>query len=392
MSPSSLRPTALGLLRRSEHLLFAVLLILGVVSARHTPGWPMLVAGAVLVAAWYALGIVVAGRSRDRRLATAWLVVLTLGCAGLAVGSDGFVWLAFPLFLLYAQLLPLRAAVPGVAVVTVGTIVRAAVAQGGVNAAVIVGPLIGATVAVVITIVYRDLTEQTRQRAILIDQLTATRDELATSQRRAGVLAERERLARELHDTVTQGLTSIVLVLRTLQDDGALTEPRLRRRLDTAVSSAQDVLSQTRRMVQALTPAELGQTSLPDAIRKAVSRSGLPAHVHIDGDPTPVPTPVAVALLRATQEALTNAARHAQAHRVDVSLTFLPEAISLDVIDDGIGFDPDQPYGTSTGTGLGLQGIRARTAEIDGTVDINSHPGQGTALNITVPHRSSADE
>ena len=389
VSDRSLRPVAFTLLRRSEHLLFAVLLVVGVFGAWDAPLGPVLAGGAVLVAGWYLLGIALARRSRDRRLAVGWLLILTLGCIGLAIGSDGFVWLAFPLFLLYPQLLPLRFALPGVAVLTLGTIVRVSVAQGSATGAMVVGPVIGATVAVVITLVYRDLAEQMRQRTALIEELTATRDELASSQHRAGVLTERERVARELHDTVTQGLASIVLVLRSVRETGEFSgaEERVRDQVDTAISSAEEVLDQTRRMVQALTPAELSGSSLPEAIEKVVTESGLPAHLHLHGDAVPVSTPIAVAVLRATQEALSNIRRHADAGRVDVSLTFLAESISLDVIDDGRGFDPVQPYGSSTGTGLGLEGIRARTLELDGTVEIDSAPGRGTALNISVPTR-----
>ena len=392
MPSRTVRPIAFELLRRSEHLLFAALIILGVINARGSTGWPAMVAGAIGVAGWYVLGMALARRSRDQRFAVVWLVVLVLGCAGLAVGSDGFVWLAFPLFLLCTQLLPLRVAVPAVALLTVATIARISAAREAVDASVLVGPLIGATVAVVIVVVYRDLAEQTRQRTALIEQLTATRDELAASQHQAGILAERERLARELHDTVTQGLTSIVLVLRAIRDSSQPAADTHSGQLDTAIASAQEVLSQTRRMVQAMTPAELAGNSLPEAIAKVADDSGLPARVHIDGEPAAVPTPVAVALLRATQEALANVAKHAAAHRVDVTVSYLPEVISLDVIDDGVGFDTAQPYGRSTGTGLGLAGIRARAAEIDGSVEIDSQPGRGTALNVTVPRRSPDDD
>lgn len=392
MATGFLRPVAFDLLRRSEHLLFVVLLAIGVGGAWSTEsGWLFLI-GAVLVAGWYVLGVMASRQRRPRSTAVIWLVVLTLGCAGLAVGSAGFVWLAFPLFLLYTQLLPIRIATPGVVLVTIGTITRTKLERGEWDASVVVGPVIGATVAVVISVVYRDLAEQTRQRARLIDQLTSTRDELAASERRAGMLAERERLARELHDTITQGLTGIALVLRAARDNGSVAESPtlLHDQLDTAIDSAGSVLTETRRMVQALTPAELSGGSLPEALNKVIVGQLEPkAQLHLDGDQRAVPTPVAVALLRATQEALGNATRHARADRVDVTLTFLPEAISLDVIDDGIGFDPEQPYGPTTGTGLGLAGLRARIAELDGTVAIESAPGQGTALNLTVPERET---
>lgn len=386
MAPVLSRPVAFDLLRRSEHLLFAVLLIVGVIGGWEQRLHLVLLVGAILVAGWYAVGIAIARRRRRRSWAWGWLAVLTLGAAGLAVGSAGFVWLAFPLFLLCAQLLPLRIAIPAVVLLTVGVVLRTAISRDGWDTSVVIGPVIGATVAVVISVVYRDLAEQTRQRTRLIDQLTSTRDELAAAERQSGMLAERERLARELHDTITQELTGIVLVLRATRDD-----PR-RDQLDSAIDSAQLVLAETRRMVQALTPTELSGRSLPEALQKVITgHLRTDAQLHREGQPRPVPTPVAVALLRATQEALANVTRHARAGRVEVTLTFLPGAISLDIVDDGIGFDPEQPYGPTTGTGLGLQGVRARVGDLNGTMEIESAPGQGAALNITVPEREAAD-
>ncbi|WP_238006107.1 sensor histidine kinase [Dactylosporangium sp. AC04546] len=393
MSNGWSRPVALVLLRRSEHVLFVGLLMLGVAGAWRTGSrhW-VLAAGAVGVASWYLVGMLLARRSRARWQAAGWLVVLTAGCAALAVGSVSFVWLAFPLFLLYTQLLPLAASVPAVALATVGTIAAIALDRGRLDAPAVVGPLVGAAIAVVITVVYRDLAEQVRQRAELIDELTAARDQLAAAERRAGVLAERERLAREIHDTITQSLTGIVLVLRTARDTDPAQVPALHAQLDTAITAARAALTDTRRLVRALTPAELASRSLPEALGRIVAdQPGAGTRLHVEGEPVGLPTPVAVTLLRGAQEALANVRAHARARRVEVTLTFLPEAISLDVVDDGIGFDPALPVGPSTGTGLGLAGLRARAAEVGGSIEVDSAPGRGTALNLTVPRGEATD-
>ncbi|MEH0842187.1 sensor histidine kinase [Micromonospora sp. CPCC 205711] len=393
MSAAWSRPVALVLLRRSEHVLFAVLLLVGVIGAEAGPRRWLLAGGAVGLAGWYAAGVVLARRSRARRWAAGWLVVLTAGWAGLVAASVSFVWLAFPLFLLYTQMLPLVLSVPAVVVVTAGAVTAIALDRGRLDSATVVGPLVGATVAVVITVVYRDLAEQVRQRAALIDQLTATRDRLAASERRAGVLSERERLAREIHDTVTQSLTSIVLVLRTARDTDPTLAAALRAQLDTAIAAARTALTDTRRLVRDLTPAELAGRSLPDALSRIVAdQPGLVARLHVEGEPVPVPTPAAVAVLRGAQEALANVRAHARARRVEVTLTFLPDTLSLDVVDDGVGFDPLLPMGPSTGTGLGLTGLRARAAEVGGSVEIDSAPRRGTALNLTVPRREPTDD
>jgi signal transduction histidine kinase len=432
---------ALLLLRRSEHVLFFGLLALGAAGAAGRPGWPALLAGAVLVAGWYAAGAVLARRRRTRGLAIGWLAVLVAGCAALAVGSASFVWLAFPLFLLGTQLLPLAASVPVVAALTAGTIVVIATDRGRWDAAAVVGPLVGALVAVMITVVYRDLAEQVRQRAELIDELTAAQDRLAATQRQAGVLAERERLAREIHDTVTQNLTSIVLVLRTARQaataadtgsavahgdvaagsadaaadrdaagatpaaagdaDATNGEPApaadrpgdssLVGQLDTAIGAARGALADTRRLVRDLTPAELAGASLPDALRRIVAEQpGDRTHLHVEGDPGPLPTPVAVTLLRTGQEALANARAHAAADRVELTLTYLPDTVSLDVVDDGAGFDPARPLGATSGTGLGIAGMRARAEQVGGILSVDTAPGRGTAVNLTVPRTGGA--
>ncbi|HEY3501897.1 MAG TPA: sensor histidine kinase [Actinocatenispora sp.] len=392
MSDAWSRPVALVLLRRSEHLLFGALLVLGALGAWGGSRRWLLLAGAAGVAGWYALGVVLARRSRRRWLASGWLAVLTAGCVALTAGSVGFVWLAFPLFLLASQMLPLAAAIPAVAAITGAAIAAIAAGRGRLDAAAVIGPVVGAAVAVVISVVYRDLADQVRQRATLIAQLTATRDELAASQRQAGVLAERERLAREIHDTITQSLTSILLVLRTARDADPTRVDARRAELDTAIAAAGSALTDTRRLVADLTPAELTGQSLPQALRRVVAgQTDPPARLHVEGEPVAVPTPVAVALLRGAQEALANVRAHAKARRVEVTLTFLPDSISLDVLDDGIGFDPASPVGPSTGTGLGLAGIHARAAEVGASTQIDAAPGHGTAVNITVPRQEGRD-
>ncbi|WP_344319037.1 sensor histidine kinase [Actinocatenispora thailandica] len=387
------RSMALLLLRRSEHVLFLGLLALGAAGTAGEPGWPVLLAGTVLVAGWYAAGVVLARRRGTRGLAIGWLAVLVAGCAALALGSASFVWLAFPLFLLATQLLPLAASVPVVAALTAGTIAVIAADRDRWDAAAVVGPVVGALVAVMITVVYRDLADQLRQRAELLDELTAAQDRLAASQRDAGVLAERERLAREIHDTITQSLTSIVLVLRTARQSAvtgggpAVPEP-LVDQLDTAIGAARGALADTRRLVRDLTPAELAGASLPDALRRIVAdQPGDRTRLHVEGAPAPLPTPVAVTLLRTAQEALANARAHAAAGRVELTLTYLPDAVSLDVVDDGVGFDPARPLGGTSGTGLGIGGMRARADEVGGSLSIDTAPGRGTAVNLTVPRQ-----
>lgn len=396
---------ALVLLRRAEHVLFAALLLVGVVRAVLTGGYPVAsVVVAVLVAAWYVLGMVLAGRApadgagaagpdrgltRHALVGLGWLLVLTAGWAVLVALSADFVWLAFALFLLYMQVLPVIAGVPAVAVLTAGTIVAFALHQGGVNVAAVLGPIFGAAVAVVITVVYRNLRREVDARERLLAELTAAQDRLAAAERHAGTLAERERLAREIHDTVAQSLSSIILLLRAAGTSWQQAPPESRQQLDTATDAARSALDDTRRLVRALGPAQLVGRPLTEALQRLVDSADQPGptcRLTVDGEPYPLPTPVEVALLRAGQQALANVRAHADAHRVELTLTFLPTAVSLDIVDDGRGFDPERsPAAATTGTGMGLAAMRARLAEVGGSLVVESAPGRGTAVGASIP-------
>ncbi|MGW0431854.1 sensor histidine kinase [Micromonospora sp. NPDC003197] len=390
---------ALVLLRRAEHVLFIGLLAVGAARA-VLDGRPAVVVltGALLLGAWYTVGVVVAHRgsgllterTRAGWLGLAWLLVLTAGWAGLVTLSVDFVWLAFVLFLLYPQLLPLAGALPTVAVLTAGVIAAFGLHRGRLDPGAALGPVIGAAVAIVITLVYQGLRRETDIRDRLLAELTAAQDQLAATERRAGTLAERERLAREIHDTVAQSLSSIILLLRAARNAYLDAPAAARHQLDTATAAAHSALDDTRRLVRALAPAELVGRSLPEALRRLVDGTGefgLDGRFTVEGEPAPLPTRIEVSLLRAAQEALGNVRSHAAARRVVVTLTYLPHAVSLDVADDGRGFDPQLPAlsGPTAGTGLGLAAMRARLAEVGGSLVVESAPGHGTVLGATVP-------
>lgn len=376
---------ALTLLRRAEHVLFAALLAIGAGEAwldgRHRAAVAVLTAA---VAGWYAVGMALSRRSAGPRLAMLWLAVLTTGWAGLIALSLSFVWLAFALFLLFLQLLPARWALPGVALLTAGAIAAAGAHRGGLDSGAVLGPVFGAAVAIVITAVYRRLRRESEARAELVRKLTAAQERLAATERREGILAERERLAREIHDTVAQDLSSIILLLRSARD-AADAGPQL----EIAEQAARGALEDTRRLVRALTPAELTGRSLPEALERVVAdvrHFGIDARFVVDGQAGPLPTSAAVALLRVAQGALANVRAHARAGTVVVTLAFQPAAVRVDVADDGVGFDPRGPAATpSSGTGLGLAAMAGRLAEVGGALVVESTPGAGTAVSATVP-------
>lgn len=233
---------------------------------------------------------------------------------------------------------------------------------------------------------YQALYRESERRRELIEELIATRAELAVAERGAGILAERERLAREIHDTLAQGLSSIQLLLRaaerTLPPDSPATEHIARAR-----GAAQENLAEARRFVRALTPPDLEHGSLAGALERLCSGAPGPlVRFSVSGTPRELPTPYEVALLRIAQSALANVVRHAGAGRAGITLTFMDTSVTLDVVDDGRGFDPASASSAgSDGGGFGLPAMRARAETLGGLFTVESAPGQGTAVAVTLP-------
>ena len=221
---------------------------------------------------------------------------------------------------------------------------------------------------------------QSRERAELIEQLEASRAEVARLSHEAGTSAERERLAREIHDTLAQGFTSIVTLLQAVEsewDDPAAA----RRHVALAGRTARVNLTEARAMVAALTPAALGAGTLEDAVRRQAERLAEETGVEVVCEvPSPLPalrTATEVVLLRAAQESLTNVRKHAEAQRVSVELVAAEGKVRLTVQDDGRGIEP------ATAEGFGLAGMRARAQQVGGHLSVLS--GQGTTVAVEVP-------
>jgi signal transduction histidine kinase len=245
--------------------------------------------------------------------------------------------------------------------------------------------------------------EQSAARKLTIDELAqanarlaaamaendALHAQLVASAREAGVHDERERLAREIHDTIAQGLAGIVAQLQASRSAAERPADR-ERHLDTAAELARSTLVEARRSVQALRPEPLEAARLPDALADVTARwsevSGVPATVTTTGTARNLHPEVEIALLRTGQEALANVGKHAAANRVGVTLSYMEDVVTLDVRDDGIGFDPGAlPEEPADGSGFGLTGMRQRVARVAGRLEIESAPGEGTAVSATVP-------
>ncbi|MEV0643731.1 sensor histidine kinase [Phytomonospora sp. NPDC050363] len=210
---------------------------------------------------------------------------------------------------------------------------------------------------------------------------------LVAQARRAGVAAERARIARDIHDTVAQGLIGIVTQLETAEAQSAAGDPA-RHRLATARDLARDSLGEVRRCVEALRPGPLDGADLTEAIEREVElwrhRHDIPATLTVTGTPRPLPPEVEEAILRACQEALANVARHARAGLAGVTLSYMEDMVVADVRDDGDGFDPG-----GTG-GFGLVAMRQRVDALGGNVHVESALGTGTAVSVDIPLKGPA--
>ncbi|MFD7864142.1 sensor histidine kinase [Streptomyces sp. NPDC057682] len=383
-------PPVAAALRLCLHALLLGLLALTVVKAvgDGIPRAGAVVAVAAVLAAVYAAGALAPAVQPLTRAGAVWLGVLgALWVVLLALSPDAL-WVAFPLYFLQLHLLPVRWSVPAVAV-TAGAAIAGFLAHGAaVTPGTFIGPLLGGAVAVATVLGYDALFRESERRRELIEELVSTRAELAEAERTAGTLAERERLAREIHDTLAQGLSSIQLLLRaaerTLPED-APAAGHVRR----AREAAQDNLAEARRFVRALTPPDLAKGSLAAALERLSARTtapGLTVQFAVSGTPVELPTPYEVALLRTAQSALANTVRHAEARRAEITLSFMDTSVSLDVVDDGRGFtDSGAPGAESATGGFGLPAMRSRARSLGGTLSVESAPGQGTAVALTLP-------
>jgi signal transduction histidine kinase len=271
-----------------------------------------------------------------------------------------------------------------------------------------------------------ELAGANRRLEEMMAENTGLHAQLLSQAREAGVLEERQRMAREIHDTLAQGLAGIITQLEAAQQArgraaGRPGEPsrpgeagpggpggpatghgaEWERRVRNATRLARDSLSEARRSVRAVRPEALEDTRLPDALAEVADRwsavNGVPATVTTTGTGQGLHPEVEVTLLRVAQEALANVAKHAGASRVGLTLSYMDDVVTLDVRDDGVGFRlPAEGPGASGGpggpgeagrasSGFGLTTMRQRVRRLTGQLEIESEPGGGTAVSASVP-------
>jgi len=222
--------------------------------------------------------------------------------------------------------------------------------------------------------------EALAQQATLAIQMTR----LSEQARESAVLAERNRLARDIHDTLAQGFTGVILQLQAAEDalvsgDAALVKTHIAR----ASKLSRSALAEARRSVLAVRPRVLEAQALPAALdtmtRQMTRDTRIEPKVSVVGQPRPLGQECDDEIVRIVQESLTNTIKHADASRFEVKLVFEPHRTQLQILDDGKGFDPTLPY-----DGFGLIGMRERAERIGGDLSIASSPGKGSEIRIAL--------
>ncbi|WP_330295428.1 sensor histidine kinase [Streptomyces sp. NBC_00503] len=284
------------------------------------------------------------------------------------------------------MLLPLRRAVAAVALVALAPVAGWAllwrppghdvfVSALGSSVTFVFSAFIGAWITRII--------QQSQERASLIAELDASREEVARLSAAQGAHAERERMSREIHDTLAQGFTSLLMLVQAVQSELETDPEQARRHLELMAATARQNLAEARSLVSGGAPADLDAGSLPDAVRRLAARQDPPAAVSVTGEVRPLAAALEVVALRSCQESLANAAKHAgPGARCSLSLAYGDAELTVTVEDTGRGFDPTAPA-----TGYGLRGLRARAAEAGGTASIISAVHAGTTVTVTLPIR-----
>ena len=376
------------------HTLVAALLVLTLVGA-HSDASGVLNVPAAATAAGFA-AVYCIGTVWERRRETAstvrlgWLAAVLVLWAALVVQVPEAAYLVFPLFFLAQFLLGVWTGAAAVAFLAAVAVLALGLHEGF-TAAGIIGPVVGALVALGLGAGVRALHRESQARRAVIAELMATRSELAAREREVGREAERARLAGEIHDTVAQGLSSIGMLLHAAERSDpshpAVEQIRLAREV------AGENLTETRRLIAALRPAPLDGVSLAGALRRIAERVGTEnpeLAVSVGGDPTAdPPAELSAVLVRVTQEALTNAVKHGSPHQIRITLDHRPTSVQLEVHDDGCGFDTTAPR---TAASFGLDGMARRVDDLGGTLEVESEVGGGTSVRAVLPTGTTEKE
>jgi signal transduction histidine kinase len=285
-------------------------------------------------------------------------------------------------------------AIAGNVILTGVIILMQSLSRGGslqlsANLLIIAAVIVGWSVLLALWI--RTIMQESIERKRLIEKLEATQEELAVVERQAGIREERQRLSHEIHDTLAQGFTSIVMQLEAAEQALPEEVPIAQDHILKARETARESLKDARRLVLALQPESLEKAPLAEALRREAQRwaqdSKINARYSITGTPITLHPQVEVTLLRAMQEGLMNIHKHAEAEEVNITLSYMLDRVALDIQDDGLGFEVGKLCSSieQENGGYGLQAMQQRVDQIGGAVILESTPGEGTTLAIQIP-------
>ncbi len=240
---------------------------------------------------------------------------------------------------------------------------------------------------------YSELKESIEQRQML-EELKRTEDNVVRRKEAqfSAVLAERTRMARELHDTLAQGFAGVAFQLEGVATKLFEAPQEAHQHLDLALSMVRYSLDEARRSIWDLRPQALESGSLALALSEFAQQltSDVPVEVEVTGIPTPLSEETENNLLRISQESLLNAIRHAQATQIHLTLHFDSRYVRLCVRDNGRGFDVQAPS-SAYGGHFGLLGMHERAKQISGQLRLQSAQGEGTEVEVTVPLKFGLD-
>ncbi|MER7178784.1 sensor histidine kinase [Streptomyces hyaluromycini] len=254
----------------------------------------------------------------------------------------------------------------------------------------LVSTLIVVAVGVLIGLWAHSVVAQSSERARLIEELERTEAQLSEAHQRQGAADERERIARDIHDTLAQGFASIIVLAEAARAGMSDDPARSARQLRSIESTARENLAEARELVGSARqpgPGRAAAGTVAQTLRRTLDRFAEDTGLAVDADLADLECDqqTRIALLRCTQESLANVRKHARASTVGVVLVRRPYGVELEITDDGSGFVAGES------TGFGLDGMRKRLAELGGRLTVTSSVGDGTRILATIPPASEVE-
>lgn len=388
-SPLSETPTWILLLVLFNGL--ALLAFIGSLSADSALG-----VGATIVLFLAVVDVGLANRVALAQRSALWTNVWLLSISGLwillAFLAPVGIYLVFPIYVLLVWSVGSRLALVWSLLLAICSVVTIAMEQAW-SIPGVVGPVIGCLVAVGGAWAYKRLHTESTARGRMFDELQAAQSQLAVAQHEAGQMVERERLAQELHDTTSQSLTSIQMLLRAVEAADPQ-HPQIDK-IELARKTAADGLAETRRVINDLTPTGLVSDTLAGALNRLAADATQRTGIHVtatsreENAPIALPIPVQATLLRVAQGAIGNVERHSHAKTSCIDLTTSDTEVCLRISDDGIGYSSgESTNGSQPSDGFGISTMQSRVKGIGGELSVTSPTWGGTLVTATIPLQS----